>query len=696
MISDVAYSCSTAEDGRFSIDWMMGAAERISGYSIEEIKAQRCWRFLVVEQDLALFEKHVTGLAPGSQGSCELRIRHKNGGITWVDSYAECARGAETPERFFLYGGLIDITERKHAEEELRTNKLELSNAMEMAKLGHWEYDVASDLFTFNDQFYKIFHTTAEQVGGYRMSSAEYAHRFVHPDDRDVVSGEEIQKSIESTDADSIPQMEHRILYADGTVGYITVRIFIVRDSQGRIVKTYGVDQDITERKQSEEEYKTILHTSMDGFTIDDMQGRILEVNDAYCRLTGYSRDELLTMRILDVEAEERGEETAQRLKRIMKVGGDRFETRHRRKDGSTVDVEVSVKYIDAGGGRFFVFARDITERKRAEEALRESEENFRCSLDDSPLGVRIVTLEGKTLYANRAVLDIYGYDSAEELRTTSIKNRYTPQSYAEFKTRLENRKGHDDESPEYEISIVRKNGEIRHLQVFRKNVLWNGERQFLVIYQDITERKQAEEQLRKSLEQLRRAMETTIQVLVMAVEMKDPYTAGHQRRMTNLARTMATEMGLPLEKIEGLRLAGVIHDIGKITLPTEILSKPMKLSAVEFSLIREHVRLGYEILKDVESPWPLAEIIYQHHERMDGSGYPRNLKGEEILIEARILAVADVVEAMSSHRPYRPALGIDAALEEIEKNRGLLYDSPAVDACLKVFREKGYQIEST
>jgi PAS domain S-box-containing protein len=212
----------------------------------------------------------------------------------------------------------------------------------------------------------------------------------------------------------------------------------------------------------------------------------------------------------------------------------------------------------------------------------------------------------------------------------------------------------------------------------------------------DITERKRSEAQLRESLEQVRRAVQTTIQVLVMSVEIKDPYTAGHQRRMTNLARTMATEMGLPPEKIEGLRMAGVIHDIGKITLPTEILSKPTKLSNIEWSLIKEHVQLGYDILKDVESSWPLAEIVLQHHERLDGSGYPRALKGEGILIEARILAVADVVEAMASHRPYRPALGLDAALKEIEKNRGILYDSHAVDTCLRLFREKGFDLEGT
>ena len=139
--------------------------------------------------------------------------------------------------------------------------------------------------------------------------------------------------------------------------------------------------------------------------------------------------------------------------------------------------------------------------------------------------------------------------------------------------------------------------------------------------------------------------------------------------------------------------MAGIIHDIGKLSIPVEILSKPSKLTNIEFSLIKEHSRSGYEMLKDVESPWPLAEIVYQHHERMNGSGYPRNLKGDEILIESQILAVADVVEAMASHRPYRPALGIEAALEEIEKNKGILYDNVVADACLKLFREKNYQL---
>jgi putative nucleotidyltransferase with HDIG domain len=214
------------------------------------------------------------------------------------------------------------------------------------------------------------------------------------------------------------------------------------------------------------------------------------------------------------------------------------------------------------------------------------------------------------------------------------------------------------------------------------------------VFVKDVTEIKKAERQLQDTLESLRKSISTTIQVMVSTVEARDPYTAGHQLKSANLARAIATEMGLPSEKIESIRMAGSIHDIGKISIPAEILSKPTKLSEIEFSLIKEHAHRGFEMLKDVESPWPLAEIVYQHHERIDGSGYPRNLKGDEIMIEARILMVADVVEAMESHRPYRAGLGIQAALNEIEKNRGIFYDATVADACLRLFREKGFKLE--
>ena len=206
-------------------------------------------------------------------------------------------------------------------------------------------------------------------------------------------------------------------------------------------------------------------------------------------------------------------------------------------------------------------------------------------------------------------------------------------------------------------------------------------------------ERKRAEAKIEESMERLRKAVHTTMQVLLMAIETKDPYTAGHQRRATDLAVAIATDMALPQNIIEGIRMAGAIHDIGKIPIPVEILSKPGKLTDAELSLVRNHAEHGYKILKDVESPWPLAEMAHQHHERLNGSGYPQGLKGEDIRLEARILAVANVVEAMASFRPYRPAPGIDAALEEIEKNAGVLYDREAAEVCLRLFREKGYEL---
>jgi putative nucleotidyltransferase with HDIG domain len=207
-------------------------------------------------------------------------------------------------------------------------------------------------------------------------------------------------------------------------------------------------------------------------------------------------------------------------------------------------------------------------------------------------------------------------------------------------------------------------------------------------------EREQAEEQLQRSLKELRRAFEGTVNVLVSAIEMRDPYTTGHQRRVAQLACAIANEMGLSEEQIEGLRMAGLIHDLGKVGVPAEILSKPGQLSELEWGMIKAHPQVGYDILKTTDFPWPVAQIVLQHHERMDGSGYPQGLSVEDIMLEVGVLAVADVVEAMASHRPYRPAHGIDRALEEISQNRGVLYHPRAVDACLKLFVEKDFKLE--
>ncbi len=329
---------------------------------------------------------------------------------------------------------------------------------------------------------------------------------------------------------------------------------------------------------------------------------------------------------------------------------------------------------------------------KQAEEALRESEEKYRNLFENVNEAI-FVAQDGKIVFLNPMTAMVTGYSSEELMKGPFVEFIHPDDQDMVIERHVRRIKG--EELPHiYSFRIIHKDGNIRWVELNAVLINWKGKTATLNFLSNITERKQAEEQLKQTLESLRKAVGTTIQVMVSAVETRDPYTAGHQVRSADIARAIATEMGLSPEKIEGIHMAGSIHDIGKLSIPAEILSKPARLSEIEYSLVKEHASKGYDILKDVESPWPLAQIVYQHHERMDGSGYPRKLKGDEIIMEARIMAVADVVEAMASHRPYRPGLGIDAALNEIEKNRGIFYDNTVADACLRLFREKGFQIE--
>ena len=244
-------------------------------------------------------------------------------------------------------------------------------------------------------------------------------------------------------------------------------------------------------------------------------------------------------------------------------------------------------------------------------------------------------------------------------------------------------------------LKTITLDGTERHFEGIARAVSWdNNDKPSVVvkIYKDITERRLTENELRESMKMLRKNLAGTIQAISRTVETRDAYTAGHQRRTKEIARAIAFEMGLPKQQIEGIRMAGIIHDLGKISVPAEILSKPGKISESEFSIIKQHPQTGYEILKGIDFNWPVADIVLQHHERLDGSGYPNNFQGDEILLEARVLGVADVIEAMSSHRPYRPALGIDDAFEEITINKGITYDPDVVAAAIDLFSHRGYQ----
>ena len=241
------------------------------------------------------------------------------------------------------------------------------------------------------------------------------------------------------------------------------------------------------------------------------------------------------------------------------------------------------------------------------------------------------------------------------------------------------------------EFEIEQKSGQTRIIEMHVVESEWEHKPAYLATLRDITFRKKIEEELKKSNIKLQKLMEETVNGLVSAMEMRDPYTAGHQKRVSKLATEIAEEMGLDKDQIDGIRIASLIHDIGKIHVPSEILSKPGKLTEVEFAIVKSHSKAGYEILKTIEFPWPVAKTVLQHHEKLDGSSYPNGLTVNDIILEAKILCVADVIEAMSTHRPYRAALSIEKALDEIIKNKGIKYDASAVDACVKIIREQNF-----
>ena len=337
-------------------------------------------------------------------------------------------------------------------------------------------------------------------------------------------------------------------------------------------------------------------------------------------------------------------------------------------------------------------------EEINAHSALRQSEEKYRL-LFESSRDALLLLRPPSSLFddANQAALQLFGITSmakGTELGPSDVSPERQPDgrlSGEKMQEMIETalREG----SHFFEWEHRRLTGETFPTDVLLTRVGTGAEFGVQVTIRDITERRLAEVAMRDHIAQLERAISGTVGAVSKMMGMRDPYTSGHEARVGEISAAIAAEMGLDLDRQQGLRVAGSIHDVGKITVPAEILSKPGKLSAIEYSLIQQHAQQGYEVLKDIEFPWPVAEVARQHHERIDGSGYPRGLKGEAILLEARILAVADVIEAMVSHRPYRAGLGIDMALAEIERGRGKAYDANAADACMRLFREKKYAI---
>jgi len=333
---------------------------------------------------------------------------------------------------------------------------------------------------------------------------------------------------------------------------------------------------------------------------------------------------------------------------------------------------------------------KEIAQRKQAQEALRTSEEKYRLLVNGASETI-LVSQDGLVKFVNPKAAEVAGYE-LDEFIGMPLSRLVHPDDLPDVMERYFQRLKGEHVTGGNTFRVIARDGSIKWQQINAVVIDWEGKPATLNFITDVTARKKAEDELRQALDTVNMTLDGTINALALMSELRDPYTAGHQRMVAEVSVAIAEEMQLSKDQIKGLRVAGLLHDVGKMYVPAEILSKPGKLTELEMGIVRTHAEASYEIVRTIIFPWPVGTIVRQHHERMNGSGYPLGLKEEDILLESRILAVADVVEAMVSHRPYRPALGLDMALEEIMRGRGTLFDARTVDACMTLFREKGYR----
>ena len=460
----------------------------------------------------------------------------------------------------------------------------------------------------------------------------------------------------------------------------------------------------ISRQKEIEERYLSLFNHSRDAVYFHDFEGNFIDANDVALNMLGYSRDDIPNLNFVDLLSEDQLTAAMSFLKELLETGAqsDTAEFILKRKDGSTVEVETSSSVIFRDGQPAYCMGigRDITQRKKIEKDLRDSEALYRLLADNMEGSVWLMDMQLRTTYISPSSEKLRGF-TVREMMDLTIEQHLTPESLKIAMDAFAGEIGKLEKDPDYaftrtiELEFYRKDGStfwsentftlIRDREGRPSGILGTA--------RDITERRKNEARLKRSYERLQRSMEGAVQTIAMISEVRDPYTSGHQQQVARLAAAIAREMGLPETQVTSIQMAGALHDIGKINIPAEILSKPGKLNQIEFDLIRTHPGVAREILKTIDFPWPVCKMVLQHHERLDGSGYPDGLKEDGICLEARILAVADVVDAMTFHRPYRPARGIQDAMDEITTNRGVLYDAEVVDACLRLFKEKGFKL---
>lgn len=700
----------TDRDGR--VKYQSPTCERLLGYpQMEPDRLARVSIFdLVHPEDRQVIRERFGRLAdtPGGMDRAETRIRRRDG--AWRMIEASSSNLVHNPDVEGIVTTLRDVTERRQSETELREGEKRYRLLAENVTDVIWTMDNVGRLTYVSPSVARLSGYTAEEAMALRTGDAftPESAGMVKKSVRDLPSagtGEEPRGAA---------AMELELRRKDGSTTWTETRMSPVLGPDGVRVGWIGMTRDVSERRQaaqqlfdSEKRYRLLAENISDVIWVTDLNLKPRYISPSMERVLGYSAEEAMSSGLEKMVTRQSAQEATERMARatafLRQDTGKPFkpgcmELELKRKDGASTWMDTTVNVVRDSAGNpveFMGVLRDITERRKSEKAVSDSEGRFRSLIESTSDWVWEVSDKLVYTYVSRKVCDILGYEPAEvigkapaDLMPLKEANRVAQV----FDTALTDKKPFAF----VENVCLHKDGhkvvlETSGVPFFDANGNVSG---FRGMNRDITERKKAEEEAQESFRKLQRTVEGTIQAIALTVETRDPYTAGHQRRVTKLAYAIAREMSLPNDQIQRIRISGLLHDLGKIFIPTEILSKPGQLTEVEFAIIKSHPQAGHEILKNIEFPWPISDIVIQHHERMNGSGYPAGLKGDEIVMEARILAVADVVEAMSSHRPYRPAIGLEKALKEIVNNKGVLYDARAVEACMRVFGGGAFKLD--
>jgi PAS domain S-box-containing protein len=668
----------------------------IFGYTKEELERMTV-NDIALPEDINKSPEFIQKTLQGEidRDTFEKRYFHKKGHVVTCEVSSSLVRNAEGAPLYFI-SHVHDITDRKQAEKKLQESEEHYRTLFGETLVGICLADAETGIIIDCNQ------ALAALVCRERAELIGRPQTILHPPQNDKAAFSPTFKQHLTDKEGQI--LETRVVTRTGDIREVEIKANLL-DLQGRKL-LQGLFHDITERKraeaalrESEEKYRMIVENSRDIIFTLGHAGEFVYLSPAISDVLGYSQAELIGHTFQSLIHPEDQPVVQDVLRRNITEGyqtsGTEYRVRHASGEWRWHMARGSVVRNEKDDFLYFTgVAQDITERKQAEDRLKESEAKYRSLVENSLEGISL-SRGDRLFFANQALLNMTGYETAEEFLHVPLLEHIAPESRDLIRGILKKQQRGKPVPARFSFKIVRKDGDIRDLEASFAEALVEGESCIQSTYRDITERKQAEEEVKRGYEQLQETLHATVNALASTVEMKDQYTAGHQPRATHLACAIAEEMGLSNEQIEGIRMAASIHDIGKIVVPAEILNKPGPLTDIQYEMVKMHPRAGFDVVKGIKFPWPVAQIVLQHHELMDGSGYPQGLSGDEIMMEARILTVANVVEAMTSHRPYRPAFDIKVALAEISKNKGILYDSAVVDACLRLFAEKGFTLDS-